>query len=101
VRESLLTAVTLGRNLRSKAEVVTETERRSLIDWCYRFAEEGPWRSIRSYRCWCKLSPSTEGEVELMVAIRHELLSQVGADRRLRQLGVSPRGSMCLRNLTF
>ena len=66
---------------------VTHTERRSLIDWCTKFAKVGPWRVIRSKRCWCKLVERSGGELLLKVAIRHELFAQVRADRRLVVMG--------------
>jgi hypothetical protein len=86
VRDALLTTVVLGEVLNGDQ---TRTERRSLIDWCYRFAKPGPWRSIRSLRCWCKLAVKDGGEVELRVAIRHELFAQIRADRRLSEMGAN------------
>lgn len=87
VREAMLSEVVLG-DVIGKAGA-TQTERRSLIDWCDRFAKGGCWRSIRSKKCWCKRRPTTvEGELgDLMVAIRHELFSQLSADRRLKEMG--------------
>lgn len=84
VREALLSEIVLGDIITGTG--VTQVERRSLIDWCQRFGKTGPWRSIRSKKCWCKLRDLGEGEVELIVAIRHELFAQVGADRRLREM---------------
>ena len=56
VSRALLTQVTLGEcsypGTHRPAEV--RTERRSLINWCRRFAKIGPWQSVRSYRCWCR-----------------------------------------------
>ena len=85
VREALLSEVTLGDTI--GANGVTHTERRSLAEWCQRFAKIGPWRDVRSKRCWCKFDVKDDGEAVLMIAIRHELFSQVRADRRLCNLG--------------
>jgi integrase len=65
----------------------TQTERRSLVDWCVKFAKVGPWRAIRSKKCWCKLREVGGGELVLLVAIRHELFAQLKADRRLTEMG--------------
>jgi len=85
VREAMLSEVVLG-DLHSN-DGALRTERRSLIDWCHRFAKPGPWRGIRSKKCWCKVREKDGGELELMVAIRHELFAQLSADRRLREMG--------------
>jgi hypothetical protein len=87
VREAMLSEVVLG-DVIGKAGV-TQTERRSLIGWCQRFAQPGPWRSIRSKRCWCRLRDLGGGEVRLQVAVRHEVFSQMHADRRLSVMGVN------------
>jgi hypothetical protein len=81
VKEALLSEVVLGETIRGTH--VTQTERRSLVDWCGKFAKAGPWRSVRSKRCWCRLESAGEDEVRLQIAIRHELFSQLKADRRL------------------
>lgn len=88
VREAMCTEVTLGTSHRGHG-LMEQQERRSLVEWCERFAKPGPWRAIRSKRCWCKRRPTTvEGEVgELMIAIRHEVFAQLKADRRLVELG--------------
>ncbi|MBM3982668.1 MAG: hypothetical protein FJ304_20835 [Planctomycetes bacterium] len=83
VREALLTEITLG----DKDE--REVERRSLIDWCVKFAKAGPWRSIRSKKLWCKVELHGGGELKLKVALRHELFAQVRADPRLREMGAN------------
>lgn len=85
VREAMLTEVVLGDIIGK--EGVTQTERRSLIGWCERFAKRGRWEGIRSKKCWCKLRDVGGGEVELLVAIRHELFSQLRADKRLCEMG--------------
>lgn len=85
VREAMLSEVVLGDIIGK--EGVMQTERRSLIGWCERFAKPGRWASIRSKRCWCKRRELAGGEIELMVAIRHELFAQLKADRRLCEMG--------------
>ena len=87
MREALLSEVVLGDTIGT--EGTTKTERRSLIDWCQRFAKQGPWKSIRSKKCWCKLQVQPDGELILMVAIRHELLAQLRADKRLCEIGAN------------
>lgn len=95
VREALLSEVVLGDVIGKSG--VTQTERRSLIDWCVRFAKPGRWQSIRSKRCWSKLRTTDGGELLVMVAIRHELFAQVGADRRLRDMGSNTFGRRAQR----
>jgi hypothetical protein len=87
VREALLDDVVLGEVIRKAG--VTQTERRPLIFWCQKFARPGPWRSIRGKRCWCRLRDLGGGEVRLQVAIRHEVFSQLHADRRLSSMGAN------------
>jgi hypothetical protein len=87
VREALLSEITLGDVIGRQG--VVQTERRSLIGWCMKFARSGPWRSIRSKLCWCRLLLLEGGELRLQVAIRHELFSQVAADPRLRKMGAN------------
>lgn len=83
VREAMFTEITLAD--RDEREV----ERRSLIDWCHKFAKPGPWRTIRSKKCWCKIVRKADGELVVKVAIRHELFSQLKADRRLCEMGLN------------
>jgi hypothetical protein len=68
-----------------KAEV-TDVERRSLIDWCCRFAKPGRWARIRSLYLWVRREPSGDGD-RLAVALRVELFSQTrfGGFGRLTQ----------------
>lgn len=89
VREALCTQVVLGTVIRGRREdaEVTQTERRSIISWCERLAQPGRWLDLRSYRVWCRRQVLEDGEARLCIAIRHELFAQVGADRRLRELG--------------
>lgn len=84
VRDAMLSEIALGDSIHNKG--VNRVEKRSLIDWCEKFAKTGPWRSIRSKKCWCKLEQLADGELILKVAIRHELFAQLHADKRLCEL---------------
>ncbi len=95
VREALLTQIVLG-DVIGKTEVL-QTERRSLIDWCVKFAKPGPWKTIRSYRCWCRCDHLDGGELIVRVAVRHELFSQLRADRRLCEMGANTFGRRAAR----
>lgn len=95
VREALLTQITMGDVIGSHG--ANQIERRSLIEWCLKFAKPGPWRSIRSYRCWCKCATEPDGELTLHVAIRHEVFAQLGADRCLRSMGANTFGRRAQR----
>jgi hypothetical protein len=83
VRDALLTEITLGD--RDEKEV----ERRSVIDWCEKFAKPGTWKSLRSKKIWCKVADLGGGEIKLKVAIRHELFAQLKADKRLTSMPAS------------
>lgn len=71
--------------------------RRSLIEWCAKFARPGPWRSIRSYQVWCKTTVDDDGEVTLKVAIRVGLFGQMRADARLREMNQNTLTRRCER----
>jgi hypothetical protein len=60
-------------------------------------AKPGPWRSIRSYRCWCRTAEIGGGEIVMQVAIRDELFAQVHADRRLCGMGMNTFGRRATR----
>ena len=90
VREAMFCEVQLGNVIKETG--VTQIERRSLIEWCTKFAKVGRWQTIRSKRCWCKLREKADGEIQLKVAIRHELFAQLGADKRLREMGANTFG---------
>jgi hypothetical protein len=85
VREAMFTEVVLGDVY--KDGNITNTERRSLIEWAHRFAKPGPWRAVRSKQCWARCREGEGGELVLVVAIRHELFAQLHADKRLRDMG--------------
>lgn len=87
VKDALLSEVVLGDTIGKGVNAVLQTERRSLIDWCVKLAKPGPWRTIRSKKCWCKTREVEGGELVLMVAVRHELFAQLKADRRLCAMG--------------
>lgn len=88
VREAMYSQITFGDVIGRQG--VTQTERRSLVGWCVKFAKVGQWRDIRSLACWTRLTQPTPGELQLHVAIRHELFSQVhGADKWLRTMGAT------------
>jgi hypothetical protein len=87
VREALLAEVTIVAPIDGTGPSVPQ--RRSLIGWCQQFAKTGPWRDVRGRRCWCKLRQTDGSELVLMVAVRHEVFSQVGGDRRLREMGAN------------
>ncbi|MBA4065465.1 MAG: hypothetical protein C0501_17475 [Isosphaera sp.] len=84
VRDAMLSEVVLGDVIGK--DDVTRTERRSLIDWCLKFAKLGPWKSIRSKRCWCKVVPLGGGEIVTKVAVRVELFGQLRSDRTLSEM---------------
>ena len=86
VTAAMLTEFALGSVVRGSDQEVREVERRCVVDWCVRFAKQGPWRDIRGKRCWVKQVVDENGEVRLAIAIRHELLSQLRADRRLTEM---------------
>ncbi len=81
VRDAMLSEVVLGDVIGK--DDVTRTERRSLIDWCVRFAKPGPWRGIRSKKCFTKVAVLGGGEIAIRVALRVELFPQLRADRTL------------------
>jgi putative DNA primase/helicase len=97
VAAAMVTEVVLGTVVRGKGNdhEVTEVERRPLIDWCVRFAHPGPWRDIRGKRCYTKLFELDGGEVRVAIAIRHELLAQLRADRRLTEMGPKAFARRC------
>lgn len=81
VRDAMLSEITLNDIIERVG--VTQVERRSLIDWCVKFAKPGPWRTIRSKKCWCKVEKKGTAEIILRVAIRVELFAQIRADKLL------------------
>ena len=91
VRDAMLSQLALGEIVgkTDRDRGPTQVERCSLIDWCAKFARGGPWKSIRSYRCWCKSERAEGGPVVLRVAVRHELFAQLKADRRLCEMGAN------------
>jgi putative DNA primase/helicase len=97
VAKALLTLVAMGHEIKtrqseteSRPEEKTQVERRSLIDWCKRWAKPGPWKSIRSYCLWTTLS-----EGRLRVAMKFELFGQINQD--WRDLGKHKFARLCER----
>lgn len=97
VKEAMFTEVVLGDVIGQGN--ITMTERRSLISWCHRFAKKpgGRWQDIRSKLCWCRLEEDDKGEYKLAVAIRFELMGQLKADKRLREMGYWRFARRCQR----
>jgi hypothetical protein len=80
----------------SKEKREASQQRESMITWCVMEREKGhDWYQIRSKLCWVKKCRNDEkpviiehsGEcIPIKVAIRHELFSQLGANRHLVSL---------------
>lgn len=87
VREAMLSSITFGDVIGHIG--VSQVERRPLAGWCEKFAKTGPWRDVRGLKCWSKFLELNGGEIVLCIAIRHELFSQVKADRRLQEMGAN------------
>jgi hypothetical protein len=92
VRQALLSEFTLSWKVKDPytREVETRIEQRSAVGWCQVFARSravGGWGSVRSNKLWFRWADVGGGEVRLRIAFRHELLSQLRADRRLIEIG--------------
>ena len=101
VREAMLSMVTIGQDVvvgdgRDK-HLESKIERQTVANWCQRFAKVGAWRGLRSYKCWFKYAAKDGGELVLRIAIRHELFSQLKADRRLCEMGSNKFSRRCTR----
>jgi hypothetical protein len=94
VSGALHTLITLGELRMVGKEEVTQMQRRSVIDWCCRFAKEGPWRSIRSYKVWTRFVPLPEIGMRLEVAVRAELFTQLNY-RPLAELTQTKFARLC------
>ena len=92
VRAAMLTEVVIGETIGGEGH--TQTERRSLVEWCQRFAKAGPWRAVRSKRCWCKFIERDDGEIIQMVAIRSDIFGQLKADKSLCSLSANRFGRL-------
>jgi hypothetical protein len=86
VASALFTQVTLAED-RDGTEIQA---RRSLVDWCCRFAKPGGWQSIRSYLVWT--AKGADGAVR--IAIRAGLFAQVGP-RELAEHSQYAFGQLC------
>lgn len=69
--------VTIGETVYEGGKQVQRAERRSLLHWCARFARGGPWKSIRSFACWCRIEETAAGTPRLAVAVRADLFKQL------------------------
>lgn len=96
VKDALLSEKMLGDTI-GKRDDITRTERRSVADWCVKFAKPGPWRSIRSLKVWCRTVGVGGGEIQLKVALRVELFGQLRADRRLCSMPQNSFARKCER----
>jgi hypothetical protein len=76
VAAALLTHVNLGKHYdgKDRSGEGTETQRRTLIDWCRIFAKGGKWADIRGYQVWCRRE---QGSNKLQVAVRKGLFGQL------------------------
>jgi hypothetical protein len=97
---ALTRIVTLGRAHKGSSrdrDDGPEREARSLLHWCLLFARPGGWAQVRSYFTWCRLEGNVGDPHEaLRVAIRHELLGQLGL-RDLEELGQDGLADLCER----
>ncbi|HJT78827.1 MAG TPA: hypothetical protein VJ739_16600, partial [Gemmataceae bacterium] len=92
--QALTRQVTLARCANDKDAAQQQQEHRSIVHWCLRFARAGNWAQIRSYYVWCRLEGT--GPDGLRVAIRHELLGQLGL-RDLQEMGPGRLADLCER----
>ena len=77
VAAGLHTIVSHGKHFENGKE--TETQARSIIDWCVLWAQTGRWMKVRSWLVWIKkVSPAPPGDPAfgLRVAIRSGLFRQ-------------------------
>jgi hypothetical protein len=80
-----------------KAKKEVQKETRSVLDWCLRFAKVGSWAKLRSWYVWFRLAGnSPDRHAELRIAIRAELLGQLGL-RDLEALGQDRLADLCER----
>ncbi len=96
VREALLVPVVLHEANGDERGTV-QTQRRPLAHWCKMFARLGPWRDIRDLACWTRFVDGGLENSVLQIAMRHELFSQTGGDRKLRLMGPRKFGSLAAK----
>jgi hypothetical protein len=94
VTVALRQLISLGETIHTGQQTATRVERRSLLDWCCRFARSGPWKSIRSYRIWCRTVPTPSGMPRVEVALRAELFGQLGY-RPLAEISATKFARLC------
>lgn len=88
VRGLMLTPVTLGGRNEDR---VRDFERKSLAHWCQRFAK-ARWSDIRSFKCYCRVR---QHDKQLLIAVTHDLIGQVGGDKRLMRMGSNRFAVLC------
>ncbi len=96
VREALLVPIVLHESNGDERGTVL-TQRRPLAHWCKMFAKLGPWRDVRDMACWTRIVDVGNPNPVLQIAMRHELFSQVGGDRKLRSMGPRRFGSLAVK----
>ncbi len=96
VREALLAPLVLYESNGDEKGTV-QTQRRPLAHWCKMFAKLGPWRDVRDLSCWTRFVDVGDPDPVLQIAMRHELFSQVGGDRKLRSMGPRRFGSLVVK----
>jgi hypothetical protein len=87
VREALLTPILMGQWLKQGEFQGEKMEKRPLAEWCRRFAGKGRFADIRELKIWSRTLSKENGELVIEVALRHELFSQIKADKRLIEMG--------------
>jgi hypothetical protein len=92
-----LVTLSCGAGRHGSPENDTEDQRqaRSILEWCWKFAKPGPWKSVRSYYVWSRWA-GTGADKSFRVAIRPELMAQLGL-RDLAQLGQDRLADLCER----
>jgi hypothetical protein len=84
----LTTMLTLGEVHSDDGE--THTERRSVLNWCQRYAKTSKWGDIRSHMVWTRT-----GVRGLEVALRLELFAQIGRGELVKGLTANKFGRLC------
>jgi hypothetical protein len=95
IAEALHTLVAFGRRHDDgRGHEATDTERRTLLDWCVLWAKSGPYKKVRSYWCWtCK--EGTGKETVLRVALRKELFGQLHHGAELAKISATKFSRLC------
>jgi hypothetical protein len=77
MKAAMHTLVSIGERTYENNKEVTHVERRSLIDWCSRWARPGRWDSIRGHTLWVRREPIRDAGERLAIALRVELFHQI------------------------